>query len=193
MHYSDELRVIWFTPERNGTRSTIYLIKSLGFKIGSHEMVYPENKKDYSFICNIRNPYSRLVSLYFLESNQINDFERDFSRWVQNSIVNSGFILGFQLYYHRKLPVNTKFIRVENFIQDIKNLEFINFNNFEIKKVFKENIEYNHYKDEFNSKKERKSWNHYYNQQLADFVYGKLEEQFLYFGYDKNSWINGTP
>jgi hypothetical protein len=39
----------------------------------------------------------------------------------------------------------------------------------------------------------RKSWFDFYNQKLADLVFNKLEEQFNLFGYDRNSWKNGTP
>ncbi len=33
----------------------------------------------------------------------------------------------------------------------------------------------------------------YYDQDLADYVYSYLEEDFVYFNYNKDSWKNGTP
>ena len=33
----------------------------------------------------------------------------------------------------------------------------------------------------------------FYDQDLADYVYSYLEEDFVYFNYNKDSWKNGTP
>jgi hypothetical protein len=37
-----------------------------------------------------------------------------------------------------------------------------------------------------------KPWRSYYNQNLADIVYGYMKDNFDFFGYDKNSWKDGT-
>ena len=39
----------------------------------------------------------------------------------------------------------------------------------------------------------RDPWQEYYNNSLSNYVYNFLEKDFLLFGYDKNSWKNGTP
>jgi hypothetical protein len=50
--------------------------------------------------------------------------------------------------------------------------------------VISENIETNRYKSESKFR---------YNQYLADIVYNNLKKDFDLFGYNKNSWKNGTP
>ena len=48
----------------------------------------------------------------------------------------------------------------------------------------------NVYSNEFGK---RIPWQEYYNNSLSNYVYSFLEKDFQLFGYDKNSWKNGTP
>jgi hypothetical protein len=81
-----------------------------------------------------------------------------------------------------KLP--DYYVKMENFGNDIKSLWFVKENLGSLSNVISENIETNRYKSE--SKIE-------YNQYLADIVYNNLKKDFDLFGYNKNSWKNGTP
>ena len=86
MHCSEKYKVYWFTPSRTGTRSTQQFLKALGFKTKDHHFDFDLNKKDYFFVSNIRNPYSRLVSLFYLNSHHLKVFSRDYKRWVFDTI-----------------------------------------------------------------------------------------------------------
>ena len=67
MNYSDSLKINWITPTRTGTRSCIKVQNFYNFNIfGTHDINLTEYRKDYQLIFNIRNPYSRIVSLYHL-------------------------------------------------------------------------------------------------------------------------------
>lgn len=192
MHLSDELEVIWLTPQRTGTRSTIYLLKELHFQIGAHNWEIPKEKSHYKIVCNVRNPYSRLTSIFFLQSLHLKNFDRDFKTWVFSSFEDKYFFQNYQINFHENLPPVDFYVKIENFIDSIFLLSFINFDDSTIKKTLEENILTNHYKDEFSEFITRKDWKQYYDEELASFVYEKLKIQFDMFKYEKNSWY-GTP
>lgn len=200
MTYSDEYKVCWYTPQRTATRTTHTLLKVLGFQsLGAHSFSFPLERNDYMLISNIRNPYPRIVSIFYLYSLHNKNFNIDFEKWCEYVLTNQKFDDDYQLYYEKKIksigrPFD-KFIRVENFSEDLKSLNFIDFTNEEIKEVWDNNILKNGYSHEFKfiQKDNRKTWLDFYNQKTADLVFINLEEQFNMFGYDRNSWKNGTP
>lgn len=82
MNISHEHKIIWWAPERCGTKATAHIFSKLGFEYftgmdeteksitkdginyQSHNIEFPEKYNDYKIICNIRNPYDRMVSLF---------------------------------------------------------------------------------------------------------------------------------
>jgi hypothetical protein len=82
MNISHEHKIIWWAPERCGTKATAHIFSKLGFEyfIGtdetiktitddginyqSHNIEYPEKYNDYKIICSIRNPYDRMLSIF---------------------------------------------------------------------------------------------------------------------------------
>jgi hypothetical protein len=87
MNISHEHKVIWWAPERCGTKATAHIFSKLGFeyftdetesekqiivdgiKYQSHNIKYPEKYSDYKIICSIRNPYDRMLSLFLNFTN----------------------------------------------------------------------------------------------------------------------------
>lgn len=200
MTYSDEYKVCWYTPQRTATRTTHSLLNVLGFKsLGTHAFSLPKEREDYMLISNIRNPYSRMVSLFFLYSLHKNNFKLDFEKWCEFVIQDENFDKGYQLHYDKKLgSVNKnfdKFIRVEFLSDDLKSLNFIDLSQPKINEVWNKVILENTYNHEFKhiETDSKKSWYDFYNQNIADLVFMNLEKQFELFGYDRNSWKNGTP
>ena len=192
MHFSDQLQTIWLTPQRAGTRSTIYLMKELGFTIGAHDLEIPKNRKHFTVICNIRNPYSRLVSIFFLQSLHLKNFNRDFPNWVFDSFQDKYFLQNYQIEFDKFLEKVDFYVRIEEFLDSILALPIINPTDVNIKQTIEENIITNHYINEFSEFTHRKNWTEFYDYKLANFVYEKLENQFKLFNYEKNSWY-GTP
>jgi hypothetical protein len=87
MNISHEHKIIWWAPERCGTKATAHIFGKLGFEYftdetetekhmtddgiyyQSHSLKYPEKYSDYKIICSIRNPYDRMLSIFANFSN----------------------------------------------------------------------------------------------------------------------------
>ena len=153
MNYSDILKVYWYTPQRNGTRSSIELMKSLDFQTIGHGFHFEREKKDFYFISNIRNPYSRLVSIFHLNSYHKKKFDRNFKVWIFETLSNKQFSDDYQINYHLNIQKVgrdfDKFIRLEDFKNDILTLPFINFESQNVEQSFNEQIIHNGYEREF--------------------------------------------
>jgi len=200
MTYSDEYKVCWFTPQRTATRTTHTLLKTLGFlSTGTHSFRLPPERFDYRLISNIRNPYSRMVSLFFLYSLHKVNYKLNFELWCEYALNDQQFENDYQVRYDLKIKSVgrdfDKFIRVETYAEDIKSLNFIDLSNPEIDKVYQNSVLKNGYTHEFKKiqTEERQSWQDFYNQKIADLVFSKLEDQFNFFNYNRNSWKDGTP
>ncbi len=200
MTYSDEFKVCWYTPQRTATRTTMTLLKVLGFAtIGTHSFYLPKERKDYRLISNVRNPYPRMVSLFFLYSLHKKNFNLDFFRWCEYALSDKNFDNDYSLRYEKKIKDVGRnfdmFIRVENLSDDLKKLEFIDLSKDEVKDVWENSILKNGYTHEFKyiETEKKKRWEDFYDEKTANLVFDSLEEQFDFFGYDKNSWNNGTP
>ena len=194
MHYSEELKVAWFTPQRTGTRSTREILRVLNFKTCDHHFEVPENYEEYFMVANIRNPYHRMPSLYYLYCNNNRNFDMKFNDFLDLIFNNQKLKIGYQLDYENTIMSSSKpfdkFIRTESLELDLKSLSFIDLNNSDIAKVFDEHIHNNPLKKEFSNEmnSDKKPWKDFYNQEIADYVYDNLKKQFEFFGYNKDSW-----
>jgi hypothetical protein len=199
MPFSHNLKVFWFTPIRTASRSCNKLQEHLKFTdLYSHNFPETQLEREYFFISNIRNPYSRVVSIYYLYCFHSKKNPDNFGDWVVKRLQQEVEVPSSRLEYqinlssiyseYKKFP--DYFVRVENFEDDIRNLWFVKENmSDEVEKIIKETIVNNSYSKEFGN---RLPWQEYYNNSLSNDVYNFLEKDFLLFGYDKNSWKNGT-
>jgi hypothetical protein len=198
MNWSDELKVIWLTPMRTGTRSCGEIMRYFNFKnnynvpVPSHDLKIPEGKEDYFLIFNIRNPYSRMVSLFNLFTNNNKNFNSNFDQWVLNDYIfyNYNFYLSDDV---KELPKKVDhFIRIEKFEEDVNNLFFIKEKKYDetLNLIIDSSITKNRYEKEFenNVTNGRKHWKSFYTQETADFFYNRFKDDFIFFSYDKNSW-----
>lgn len=79
MNVNHEHKVIWWAPERCGTKALANIFSKLGFEFytnlkeyekgvksdyQSHEIKVPESLSDYKIIFSTRNPYDRVLSLF---------------------------------------------------------------------------------------------------------------------------------
>ena len=193
MNYSDVLKVNWITPRRTATRSCSEVQKFYNFDIiGSHEFNSYNQRKDYTLILNIRNPYSRLVSIFNLWKIHYPDKTIDFNVWIKSALDDLHKNINYyQIFLDKivnQLPkIPDYYLRTEFLEQDLKNLWFIDNETIEVIKIIEYNIKKNNYLSSDTS------WQSFYNQELADFVYSRTQEQFELFGYNKNYWKDGTP
>jgi hypothetical protein len=194
MNYSDVLKVNWITPRRTATRSCSEVQKFYNFDIiGSHEFNSYNQRKDYTLIFNIRNPYQRLVSIFYLW--KIHNPHKDsikFNFWVKIVLddlhKNINYYQIFLDEIINQLPkIPDYYLKTEFLEKDLKKLWFIDNNSIELNKVIEDNIIKNKYSSSDTP------WQSFYNQELADFVYSRTEKQFELFNYNKNYWKDGTP
>ena len=202
MNYNDDLKVVWITPMRTGTRSSGAIMSKLDFKsennnIHQKEIVHvigvPDGKEDYNLIVNIRNPYSRLVSIFHLYMYRSKNYDKKFYDWItkKHHINEDEF---FNIYIASRLKGLPKepdfYVRMENFQDDIKSLWFVKENFDLLEQTINDNIEKNRYLTEFEEYgfTKKNSWKEYYNEEIAEIVFLKLKGEFDFFNYDKNSW-----
>ena len=199
MPYSDNLKVFWFTPMRAATRSCEKIMEHLDFKEFSHDFLKNKLHEQYYVVSNVRNPYSRLVSIYHIYCHQFNKEPNDFRNWVVKKLREEIEFPKQTLDYQSNLSkifsdsnrIPDYFVKQEFLEEDVRNLWFIKDNmSDELETVIQKNIVKNIYLNEFGK---RDPWQEYYNNSLSNYVYNFLEKDFLLFGYDKNSWKNGTP
>lgn len=194
MNWSDKLKVLWYTPARTATRSVGYIMWHHHFqsdgdgRVPNHDRQIPRGKEEYYYIVNVRNPYSRLVSLYYLLNlHHSKDFETTFADWFHKqtqsyiTIKNNSFCISDCI---QKKP--DKLIKVENLIEDIQSLFFLNLEDENLQEIIENKIKKNSFLGEFDFPKQ--NWKNFYNEELADQVYSMCEKDFINFNYDKNSW-----
>ena len=192
MNYSDKHKILWATPQRTATRSCIAIQKYFKFDVfGEHDLEIPKGKEDYFFVLNTRNPYIRMISIYHLFCIRDNFEPNNFNNWIREKIIEEikypNHPHSFQVFLKRKiLKTPDLFIRVESLYSDILKIPIFTDNSDELFDIINDNILTNYYSSGYNYKE-------YYDQDLADYVYSYLEEDFVYFNYNKDSWKNGTP
>jgi hypothetical protein len=191
MNFSENLKIRWYLPPRCGSRSTLKILKFLKFSIDQHSFKLNQNQSDYQTIFNIRNPYFRLKSLFYLHCELQKNYSYNFKKWSMSvlnerlsTIKNNPYDLETNLNLLGKNP--NFFVKLENFQEDLIKIPIIQENmNVDLENIFQNAVLSNEYKS--NSKE-----NVVYDEELADIVYDKLKYQFEIFEYDKNSWKDGT-
>jgi len=191
MNYSDKHKILWATPQRTASRSCVPIQIYFEFNVsGNHGLIIPNNKKDYFFIFNTRNPYNRLISIYHLFCIQFNLIPNNFNEWVREKLCEEikypVQTLNYQIFLKNKITKTPNLIiRLENLYSDILKIPIFTDNTDKFFDIVNKNILTNSYSLGYNCKE-------YYDQDLADYVYSHLEEDFVYFNYNKDSWKDGT-
>jgi len=215
MNVSNKVQYIWWAPPRTGSRAMSEMLKfyefynyelSPNFTAESdiknvaytHTCTVPPGKEGYKILMQVRNPYSRAVSMWHLACFKQVENELIINKTFEEYInTQEGAVLDrYENAVQQHKP--SIFVRYENFVEDIKNIPFINFNDPAVVEDFNAIILNNKYKyegvDDPRGDLKRTGnyadWKFYYkqNESLANIIYNKYPEQFKLFGYSKDSW-----
>jgi len=162
MNISHKHKLIWWAPERTGTKITRQIFWDFDFlvfdpKIGdelslkerytSHFNQIPEKYSDYKIICNVRNPYDRIFSIFLMttyeniliDKNSYQNVRNRFNEWVlgvfePNKLavkINHDFSVDNINYdFFSKWTLEHQkpdfFVRMEFLSEDLQKLDLIN-------------------------------------------------------------------
>lgn len=211
MNTSDKFKFIWWATAGCGSRATSMSLTELGvddlynnvekFYNGqdrsfTHTHGFPEGKKEWPVICNVRNPYSLVVSGYLDilteysergEELTYKDYLVDYYFNPDNMNREEPFFLNIWKDFHKEPDY---IIHMETMGDDLRKLPFFNdeekmdevIDTFVKNNIFKNESPFDEYEGQF------QKYQRFYNQEIADLVYDNMKEYFIKFGYDKDSW-----
>ena len=161
MNVSHKHKIIWWAPERTGTKITREIFLNYDFFVSnpkngeevpmtkenvSHLNKIQDELSDYTLICNVRNPYDRVFSIFLttfyeniaLEKNKHGEIKKTFNNWILNAFKPKKTCVTLDTNYSAKnMDINyfSKWvfkekkpdflIRIENIVEDLEKLEFI--------------------------------------------------------------------
>ena len=211
MNINHDLKVIWWLPMRTATRSVAEILSYYKFfntieqtplsLMSTHAIGIPSGCEDYKIICNIRNPYAKVLSIWHLSSYKQNEvtgkliIERPFSEFVEKSVSSQNE--ESQILSQPRKP--DLYIRTENLVEDLRKVSFIDFNDPTIQGIIDIWIKRNNYTSEgckenqhpdFDltrdpNKPTLTDYKRYYTQKELDIVWKLYENVFNEFGYQR--------
>jgi hypothetical protein len=200
--HSEQERLAVFLPPKTGTIHATFIFNHFNFKtnmyggedarliseddyfIHHHNQIIPKGYEDYDVVYTARNPYTRLISMYYHDkrmSEYTEKYTKTFKQYFSDR-VNNGWFNTNDGYNFVKPP--KYIIRMEHLYQDYIQIPFIRDS-----KLNESGILYDLCNKKIHSKKqETKSLEEYYTQDMADHIYETLKPYFDLTGYDKDSW-----
>jgi hypothetical protein len=175
----------WIAPERTGSRKVSEILVYYDFKCNdraiyavgnynyNHDIEPNEEGTDYKVICNARNPYGRVYSLFKNFFHPIKDKSKEGFREYLTEYLPK--------YYQMKMVVQPKWdkpfdyvIRLEHIKDDLMKLPFI------LDVLTESQIEML-----VSHGKEIENWEEFYDDDMKEIVYKYTEHQFKSWGYEK--------
>ena len=143
-----------------------------------HSTIFPPNHEELLFICAIRNPYHRVLSMY--QSQVKNPSVGDFEKFIDERIVknNNTPLFKFSSFFNDRNP--DYLIRTENLYEDIIKIPFIGNSDLNSSGVLKN----------FCDKKINKSYNQlnpdeYLTPNIKEIIHNLSSDHFDLFGYER--------
>jgi hypothetical protein len=143
-----------------------------------HNTIFPPNHEELSFICAIRNPYRRVLSMY--QSHAKDPSIENFEKFIDERVIkNTNLpIFKFSSFFKDRIP--NYFIRTENLYEDIIKIPFIKDSDLNSSGVLKN----------FCDKKINKSYNQlnpdeYLTPHIKEIIYNISSDHFDLFGYER--------
>ena len=125
-----------------------------------------EKFDEYLKFCVIRNPYDKMVSLYYWEQSKLS-----FREFVKKTDINN-----LNIHSINGKSVCDYFIRYEYLEEDIKTLcKKLKIDSYDISLLPKHKS---------TQRENKKHWSEYYDDETKNIVYNKHKKEFELFGYD---------
>ena len=191
MVISHTFKTIWMFPQQTEEEVTTDFLKKYDFE--KHD---GNDYLDYDVICNIRNPYDRILSLYFkkhfnnkLIKKELNlTYKKMFNDWVNRAfipnklVVSAANLPNFTIRninhlnkwtFDDKIP--NSFVKLEDYEDDIRKIDFFNGELTDLPKI--------------NLKEGRTfEFNEMYSTESAKKIYHFYKKHFYLCGYDPFSF-----
>jgi hypothetical protein len=152
-----------------------------------HGTILPSNHTELDFICAIRHPYERVLSMYQHTSSLRNSFESpsvlNFEKFIDERIIKKSQGMGFSFFEFSetfKIRKPDYLIKTENLYEDLIKIPFIKDSDLKNSGILKN----------FCDKKINKSYNQlnpqeYLTPHIKDIIYNNSSAHFDFFGYEK--------
>jgi hypothetical protein len=196
MYYSEEYKTQWILPPRTGSRMVSKILKHLGFQILGGHHIFNLYDKEWDLNVLIRNPYSRAVSHWIMNAHQRHNqklpyksfknsiFDRE--NYIKNTL-DETWIDPSEFIYSNSIS-NYKIIRNENLYQDLLSLDFIQENLHNITELLMlVSLENRPWRTDY-PKEFLIPYCDFYDEETANFVYENKKQEFIFGGYQKDSW-----
>ena len=143
-----------------------------------HSTILPPNHEELLFICAIRHPYHRILSMY--QSHAENPSVENFKKFIDERIVKNYHVPMFKFSSFLKDRSPDYLIRTENLCEDILKIPFIRDSDLNSSGVLKN----------FCDRKINKSYhqlNHeeYLTTDIKEIIYNLSSDHFDLFGYER--------
>jgi len=191
MVISHTFKTIWVFPQQTGEEVTTNFLKKYDF-----ETYNGNDYLDYHLICNMRNPYDRILSLYFkkhfnnklIKKELTPTYKKMFNEWIKAAFIPNKLIVSVanlpkftisgvnqleKWTFSDKIP--NLFVRLENYEDDIRKISFINEEFIDLSQI---------------SLQEQRTFefNEIYSTESAKKIYHFYKKHFYLCGYDPFSF-----
>jgi hypothetical protein len=175
----------WIAPERTGSRKVSEILTYYDFKCNgkvlnefgyynyNHTIEPNEEGTDYKVICNARNPYGRVYSIFKNFYHSIEDKSKEGFRKYLTEDLPRGQTMKMVVEPKWDKPFDYV-IRLEHMKDDLMKLPFISDvlteSQVEVMSSHGKGIE---------------GWEEFYDDEMKEIVYGYTKHQFKFWGYEK--------
>jgi hypothetical protein len=191
MVISHTFKTIWVFPQQTGEEVTTNFLKKYDF-----DTYNGNDYLDYHLICNMRNPYDRILSLYFkkhfnnklIKKELTPTYKKMFNEWIKAAFIPNKLIVSVanlpkftisgvnqleKWTFSDKIP--NLFVRLENYEDDIRKISFINEEFIDLSQI---------------SLQEQRTFefNEIYSTESAKKIYHFYKKHFYLCGYDPFSF-----
>lgn len=195
MLYSEERKFQWWTPPRTMSRTSLRIGTAMELKNPTHWHNCDIIDPSWKLIVQTRNPYARAVSYWHLEHNNKNLTEQrrlSFEEFL--NYPNTYFTVAIKMRWEpivelSRLSISPDYvIKKESYMDDLRSIPFLDLESpkvVEELEKFKTGRQY--YRQSYLNRTDEPIHS-FYTEELAEIVWRRKKVDFLYWGYDKDSW-----